>query len=138
MIIDRFTRHEWKEYSEEAHKACFGTFKPRDWDRYDFALAARTETTVMGYVTCREMDSDTLYWQFGGSFPGVRTPQGSLRAFQGLLDWVKAKYKRLTFLVENDNCAMLKMAMLHGFRIVGIRNFKGSILLEHLLEFEGA
>ena len=60
---------------------------------------------------------------------------GSNHAF---VEWCKPRYKRITTLIENKNTVMLKMAMKVGFRVIGVRNFQGSILLEHLLEFSDA
>lgn len=134
--VERFSRAEWREFSENAHFVCFGKHKPAEWDRIDFALLVVDEEKPMGYVTCREIDAETLYWQFGGAFPGTRDTHRSFRGYQAFVDYCKPKYKRISTLIENDNLVMLKMAMKVGYRIIGVRSFKGSILLEHLLEFE--
>lgn len=134
-FVERFNPSEWREYSEQAHSACFGTFKPVQMDRIDFALVVRTEKDLLGYVTCKELDHETLYWQFGGAFPGTRFTTSSWKAFLALTQYCSDKYKRLTFRVENDNGAMLKFAAKSGFKIVGCRFFQGTVLLEHLLEF---
>lgn len=53
-----------------------------------------------------------------------------------IIEWAEfAGYRRIAFLVENTNEAMLKLAMRCGFLIVGLRTFKGLILLEHVKEF---
>lgn len=137
--IEKIAPEVWKKtYSELAHQSVFGKQKPSEWDRIDFALLFIDETmdVAAAYITCREYDHETLYWQFGGAFP---SSQGTLRSsacFQESLIWCAAKYKRVTFLVENTNFRMLKFAMKENFKIVGVRNFHGSILLEHMLEFE--
>ncbi len=133
--IERFDRREWMKLSENAHRVCFGTLKPAEWDRIDYALMAVAEQPV-GYLTCREFDAETVYWQFGGSFPGAKGTLLSWRAYQAFVDYAQSKYKRVTTLIENDNLAMLKMALKIGFRVIGTRTFRGSILLEHLLEFD--
>jgi hypothetical protein len=115
----------------------FGKLLPPGSERIDFAMiVSNSDGVAMGYVTCREQDAETVYWQFGGAFPGTRD---TLRTFQGYRAFVDAcrNYKRITTLIENTNTVMLKMAMAVGFRVVGVRAYKGSILLEHLLEFEG-
>lgn len=137
VFVDKFSSREWAEYSEQAHLICFSEIKPKEWDRIDFALVVRSEEKLMGYVTCREISADTVYWQFGGSFPDTKGTTKSWRCMNALVDFCReAKYKRITYLVENDNYAMLKMSMLMGFKIVGLRTFKDSVLLEHLREFE--
>lgn len=133
--VIKFSAHDWKQYSEDAHKIAFSAHKPREWDRIDFALLVVTDEQPMGYVTCREHDAHTLYWQFGGAFPGTKDTILSFRAYQAFIDFCKPRYHRIVTLIENKNTVMLKMAMKVGFNIVGIRTFKGDILLEHLLEF---
>lgn len=136
--IDQLTKKQWAEHSEQAHAICFKAHKPKEWDRIDFALVVRDDQKLMGYVTCREIDAETLYWQFGGAFPGTVKTSLSWKGYQAFVEYCKSRYKRVTTLIENTNCVMLKMAMKVGFRIVGIRTFKGDVLLEHLLEFEHA
>ena len=129
---------EWKEkYSEQAHLIAFGKAKPASWDRIDYALLLvdRDANAPSGYITCREFDHETIYWQFGGSMPGTKNTPKSLACFDAALEWAKAAYRRITFVVENTNLPMLKLAMKREFQIVGVRNFHGSILLEHMKEF---
>ena len=129
---------EWKKnYSEQAHLIAFGKEKPASWDRIDYAmlLVDRRSNTPGGYITCREFDHETVYWQFGGAMPGTKGTLGSLACFDAALDWARRAYRRVTFVVENTNFAMLKLAMKRGFQIVGVRNFHGAVLLEHMKEF---
>ncbi len=135
ISVKRFTPDEWKLYSENAHWVCFGKIKPAEWDRIDFALMSMRGHEPTGYMTCREWDHETLYWQFGGAFPGTKATSVSFISYQAFVDYCKARYKRITTLIENTNTPMLRMAMKVGFRICGTRVFKGDILLEHLLEF---
>jgi len=122
-----------EQYSENAHKIAFAKHKPAAWDRIDFALLAVNETDnqIMGYLTCREHDHETIYLQFGGAMPGTKGSGRTQLAFGVMLDHLFSLYKRVTFLVENDNFAMLKLAMNAGFKVIGIRNYHGTVLLEH-------
>lgn len=137
MKVVEIQKEEWALLSEKAHLIVFHEAKMATTDRIDFALLTENaKGEPMNYVTCRELDAESLYWQYGGSFPGTKDTVLSLRATQALIEFCKnAGYKRIAFYVENTNQAMLKMAMKCGFFITGVRNFKGSILLEHLLEF---
>jgi RimJ/RimL family protein N-acetyltransferase len=135
VIVHCYSREDWKAVSEAAHLVCFGERKEVSMDRIDFALVVGENDAPSGYVTCREHDAETLYWQFGGAFPGTRSTSLSWKGYQALVDWCKTRYKRITTLIENTNIVMLKMAMKVGFRIQGVRVFKGQILVEHLLEF---
>lgn len=133
----RISGHDWVEgFSENAHKAVFNEIKPKSLDRIDFALIAIHNDDLVSYMTCREFDSESIYWQFGGTVDKYRDTILSFKAYTAFTEWHKQNYKRCMTYIENDNCVMLKMAMKVGFRICGVRNFKGSILLEHLLEFE--
>lgn len=135
--VDCLDAKEWASYSEQAHLICFAKHKPVSLERIDFALVARRGDQLLGYVTCRELDGESLYWQFGGAFPGTLSTSLSWLGYQALVEHCKPRYKRISTLIENNNLVMLKMAMKVGYRIIGLRNFKGTILLEHGLEFGG-
>lgn len=137
MRVVRVEKEEWKVLSEKAHLIVFNENKNSENDRIDFALTVEEEESslLLSYITCRETDSDTLYWQYGGSFPGTKGTILSYRAVQATLRYCQERYKRVFFYVENKNSAMLKMALKCGFLITGIRNYKNTILVEHLLEF---
>lgn len=137
MRVQKIDKEDWKELSKRAHLIVFNEDKDPLKDRIDFALTVEEaeSSLLLAYVTCRETDSDTLYWQYGGSFPGTKGTILSYRAVQALLRYCQERYKRVFFYVENKNSAMLKMALKCGFLITGIRNYKNTILVEHLLEF---
>ena len=137
--VDLITKETWKEhFSANAHKIAFAEIKDPEIDRIDFALIVADDDKAMGYLTCREFDADTIYWQFGGAFPGTKDTSLSWRGYQAFVEWCRPRYKRITTLIENTNLVMLKMAMKVGFRVCGVRVFKGDILLEHVLEFTDA
>lgn len=140
MKVDKISKEKWAELSEKAHLIVFSEVKKAETERIDFALCVLSEQGVpLTYTTCREMDAETLYWQYGGSFPGTRGTIASFSNTLHLLEWAKQNgYKRVCFYVENDNQPMLKLAMKCGFKITGVRNYKSHILLEHLKEFEWA
>lgn len=138
MRVEQLQKYEWQTLSERAHLVVFNKTKAASTERIDFALVVEGEDgQMLQYVTCRELDASSLYWQYGGSFPGTKDTILSWRAFQALLRWVKEYgFKRISFYVENTNTPMLKLAMKGGFHITGVRNFQGAVLLEHLKEFE--
>lgn len=132
---------EWvKEYSENAHLIAFNRTKPASWDRIDYAMLflAKEEgkpDLPVGYVTCREHDHETVYWQYGGAMPDTKGSVVSVQAFKAGLDWAKLHYKRVTLVVENTNRPMLKMAFHTGFTIHGVRTYNNFVMLEHMKEF---
>lgn len=128
---------EWALVSEEAHRIAFGTIKPASMDRIDFALLAVKDDVSMGYVTCRETDAKTLYWQHGGAFPGTKDSIHTWPAYSLFMEHCQGMgYDRVTTVIENTNAVMLKMAQKVGFKIIGVRNFNGAVLLEHVKEFK--
>jgi len=124
---------EWVKYAEDSHAAVFKEFRPSSMDRISYALAATDESGVIGYVTCRETDSDSLYWQHGGAVD-TRYGVAAYRGFEAFLDNAKP-YKRVTTLVRNDNIRYLHLLMKFGFRVIGLRCVKNEIFLELTIEF---
>lgn len=136
--IQRLDPEQWSSFSEDAHRTCFAEFRPAYTDRIDYALLAHDPTTrgVLGYVTVKELDHESVYWQYGGAFPNIEKGTLVMRTYLQFTEVMREKYKRVTTLVENTNVSYLKLAMKVGFRIIGVRMFKGSILVELLLDFE--
>lgn len=134
IVVEKVSPHDWKSVSHDAHRAVFGTLRDAESERISFALLALYNDKPAAYVTCQELDSETLYWQFGGVFPTVKGTVNAFRAYTGLLDYCFSDYQRVCFRVENKNFAMLKFALKLGFEIVGVRVFKNKILVEHVLE----
>jgi len=137
MIIQKLTPQEWECFSENAHKLAFSKILPFGMNRIDYALLIINDDTPVAYLTARELDADSVYWQFGGVFPEKRNSIVAFKCFWAALNWAKERYKRVSILVENTNTSMLKFCMKVGFVIVGIRNYGNSILLEHLYEMRG-
>ena len=131
----RYTPEEWYEYSEASHKLVFSELRDPRLDRITFALLAYDSSGPIGYVTCREYDSDSVYWQYGGAIKD-RRGLPAIRAFEAILEEVRKQYRRVTTLVENENVGYLHLAMKYGFRIIGVRCFKGGVFVELLNEFE--
>lgn len=135
--VVKIPKEEWALFSEKSHLIVFKENKPVDFERIDFALVAEVRASeILGYVTCRETDSHTLYWQFGGAYPRAKNSSLSFLGYTAFVNWTKQHYARVHTLIENNNIVMLKMAMKAGFRIIGIRNFNNHILLEHAMEFD--
>lgn len=131
--VKQYDAFEWLTVSELIHGQVFKEYRSKELNRIDFALVAWKENEPIGYVTCRAFDSETIYMGFGGAFK-QKSADAVIGYFE-ILKYLKERYKRATTLIENNNQAMLKLAMKAGFLICGIKNFKGSILLEHLLEW---
>lgn len=137
MTVKKVTKEDWAELSERAHLIVFNEIRKPETERIDFALIVESESGVpLQYATCRELDSESLFFQYGGSFPGTKGSPKSLRCMEKIIGWAEfSGYRRIAFLVENTNDAMMKLAMRCGFLVTGIRTFKGLILLEHVKEF---
>lgn len=137
MQILKIPKDEWSVCSAKAHLVSFGQGRPPEFERIDYALLAVRGETPLGYITCREHDGNTVYWQFGGSFPGTRGTVLTWKLYQAGIALARESYQRITTYISNENIPMLKLAMKAGFRVIGVRNFKRNILLELMLDFEG-
>ncbi len=127
----------WSEVSEGVHFAVFQESRAATLDRIDYALIVRDEADFpVGYVTCRDHDGETVYWQYGGVNPAHSTTVTAVKGYRALIDNARQRYRRIHTLVEAENIRYLKLAMREGFRIVGTRTFKGKVLVELMLEFE--
>lgn len=111
---------------------------PPEFERLDFALlaVATTTNTPVAYMTLRELDKETVYLKHGGAFDPARGTTMVMESYQAMLKYLDERYARQTTLVQNTNIAYLKLAMAAGFLAIGMRNFKGAILLELLREKE--
>jgi len=128
---------DWVILAEDFHWAVFGKIKPATKDRIDYTMLVEQDEIAQMYITCRELDSETVYWQFGGSLPPARGSIKSYRAYVICIEWAAMVYKRISTLIDNTNKVMLKAAASVGFKIVGVKNLGGTILLDHVLEFKG-
>jgi len=128
---------EWYRYAEEAHKLVFNHHRDPWIDRINFAWVTYDEVGAIGFVTCREFDCHTLYWQHGGALQ-ERRGVAAIKSFEAILNKARDKYRRVTTLVENDNVNYLHLIMKYGFRVIGLRVFEGKILLELTMEFKSA
>lgn len=135
--IIRVSAEDWSKYSEDAHRAVFGTIKPAYFDRISYALLAISDTDEpVSYITVREHDHETVYYQFSGVFPKFRKTLTPVKAYTAFLEYQKCHSKRVTTYIENTNFAMLKMALFLKFVVIGTRTFGGSIFLDLVKELK--
>lgn len=133
MIVKKISKEIWAEkFAEEAHLAVFKEVWPRDFERIDYALVTVDEADkLVQYVTIREMDKESCYLQYGGSFEDFRNSIKSWRSYEVILDYLGKEYKNVGFLIENSNFPMLKFAIKKEFVVCGLRHVNGKLFLEH-------
>lgn len=138
--VVKISGDDWKKWSEQAHAVVFHEKADASEDRIDFTLVVELEESarMLGYITCREHDSKTVYWQYGGAFPGTKDTAMSYYAYKKMVEWCGRHYDRITTVVENTNYPMLKMHLKTGFLIAGFRVFKGKGYAELVKEFQNA
>ena len=128
--IRRVSNIEWEKYADQAHFVAFGETNRSRLDRIDFCILVVCKGEVGGYITCKEMDSETCYIQYGAVFPNfaksVYVSPGYLEMIRHLTD----RYQNVTTKVENTNFPMLKLAMKAGFTVVGTSKFKDKLFLD--------
>lgn len=137
MRVVKLTKEDWATLSEKAHLIAFNEHRDPISERVDFAIIVEDGYgKPMIYITARELDRESLYWQYGGAFPDTRGTGKTKECVEEVLNWCKQNnYRRVFFYTENTNVPMLKLAMNLRFRAVGIRNYKHHVLLEHFREF---
>lgn len=121
---------EWARTSREVHAQVHGKDKPATWDRIDYALLITKGPEAVAYVTVRELDHESVYWQFGGGFPWAQKSTLMVKSFRLFVQWQLARSKRIGMLVENGNVPMLKLGLAEGFRILGTRLYRTTLLVE--------
>lgn len=134
MEIKTLTPGEWAVICSDAHLTVFNEIRDPLMDRIDYALVIEEEGTPLGYLTAREFDSETVYWQFGGAFPTSVSSAKAVECYRHMVEWALHRYKRIVTYVENENVKYLKLAMHFGFRIIGCRIFNKEILVELMNE----
>lgn len=135
MQITRVSLDEWRDrFANNSYTQSFGQNRDISLERIDFALIAVNENPV-GFVTCIEMDAETIYWQFGGAFDEIKRSLMVLTYYVSFINYCKERYKRITTRVENTNISMIRMALACGFLIQGTWNNRNKIYLELCLEF---
>lgn len=137
MYVEKMSPESWREISETSHVVCFKEVRPADMERISFALVAFEENTPLGYITCRELDSESLYIQYGGAFPTSEKSVLAWRCYEKFHRAIKEmRFKRVTTYIQNINIPMLKLAMKMGYRIIGVRFFNNEIFCELLNTLE--
>jgi hypothetical protein len=132
MIVEKITPEEWRSgLMTKMYLDTFGSERDPNVERCDFVLVAKdSELDPVGFITCHEMDSETLYWQFGGATEKIKKTIRVSSHYSHFLVWSLSKYKRVTTRIENKNLAMLRMALKVGFLVIGVWNIKNKVYLE--------
>jgi len=135
--VKRLTSEEWAPMAEKAHIVVFDELRPSFMNRIDWVLMGVLHGTPMGYVTVRELDSETLYWSYGGAFPETFGTIKVLPCYKLFAEQSKKYgFKRIFTSIKNTNRPMLKMALNQDFVVVGMRTFENEIFLELLKELK--
>jgi hypothetical protein len=135
ISVEMLSAEEWRNMAEEAHLICFDEKRPPSMDRIDFALLNIQDDMPLNYCTCRELDAESVYWQYGGAFPNSKGTIHSAKSYARNIKWCFDNgYKRISTYVHNENLSMFRIQLKCGFRVIGMRNFKGDLFLELLLE----
>jgi hypothetical protein len=139
LRVVRIEAEDWKaNFSEVAHLLAFSRNKPVAFDRIDYALLVLQGDKPAAYVTAREQDHETVYWQFGGGFPWALRSILMTRIFDIVIGFEKlAGRKRLSIRIENTNLAMLKLAISRSWLVVGVLSIDGNTLVQLVKNING-
>lgn len=135
MRVHKISKQDWGALSENAHLLAFEKSKPVAFDRIDYALLCVAEDDKpIGYITVRELDHESVYWQFGGGFPWAQKSALVARAYDKCLDLQFTMSKRITTKIENTNYPMLRLALSRGWVICGCGHYNGTTLVDLIKE----
>lgn len=141
MDIEKISISEWKsKYMNMFYYKTFNEFRNELDEKSDFILIAFHNNSPVGFVTCLELDNETIYWQFGGAFDEIKRSYMVSEKYKGFIEYIKnnyKNYKRITTKIENTNFSMIKLAMKYGFLINGVNSFKNKTFLHLINEFGG-
>lgn len=127
---------EWKQnFSENIHKVVFKEIRQAEREVISYALLVIKDEEVMGYVTVKQYDVDSVYWQFGGVIPKFRRSMTAVKGIELALEWQRERAKRILTYVENTNLPMLRMYLAYGFIIIGTRSYNNLVMCDMLKEF---
>jgi len=131
MRIERLSKTEWDQISCNAHVAVFKEIKPAYTNRIDYALLMLEEKKIIGFGTVRELDDESIYWQYGGALEEHRNTPATFRAYCLTADYCFAHgVNNITTIVENTNLSMLKFALKIGFLIIGTKTLDNKVYLD--------
>jgi RimJ/RimL family protein N-acetyltransferase len=131
-MVEKISLDEWKDkYMSDMYIDSFNAKKEANLEKCDFVLLCRDyKNEAVGFLTCHELDSETLYWQYGGATKKVKNTINVSSHYVSFIKWSLERYKRVTTRIENTNTPMLRIALKCGFLIYGIWNFKNKIYVE--------
>lgn len=122
LYVDIIDCDSWDKLSDMAQIATFNESRPAYMNKIDYALGVRTDDAIISWVTVRELDHESLYWQYGGCLPQHQNTLNSFKSYKMMRDFCfKNGTQNISTLVENNNIVMLKMAFKIGFRIIGTK-----------------
>ena len=132
MRIERVSPLDWNKYGmQKAYESSFGQSRDAGLERFAFALVAvDDDNDPVGFITCHELDSETVYWQIGGAFDKVKNTYSVITYYLGFITYCRGRFKRIRTRIENTNLRMLKLALKCGFLIVGTLTFNNTTYLE--------
>lgn len=140
MRVSVVKKEDWLD-SWQMHRCYAQVFhgeRSSQIERPSFAFLCTEDERIKAFITCVEMDSETLYWQFGGAFDQIK---GTLKVKKALMSCLAESrvlgFKRVRFMVENGNVSMIKLALHCGFLICGTYFAKETIFVEFVTELGG-
>jgi hypothetical protein len=112
-------------------KSVFNGSAGEHYYRFDFAYLFHDENSKpVSFAFLKELTSEDIYIDFGGTFPGERGTV-SLRNVKEMVSELLKTYKAIFAHVHNKNYPMLKLFFHVGFEIIGTRVKKdGKIFCE--------
>jgi RimJ/RimL family protein N-acetyltransferase len=131
MLFDflTLTPKEWEEHKDSYYSKVFGKLRGGQ-ERIDYCLIVFCKGEIGGFLTCKELDVQTVYIQYGGVVPELRGTVYSASGVAAVTRHLSERYRFVRLRVDNSNASMLRVALKLGFLIEGLIHFNKNILLE--------
>lgn len=130
------TKEYWDHFVMDASEDLFGELFPKEvYKDYDFVVLIQNEDKEhVCYSTIKEVDAETAYLNFGGTFSKFRGKGLTRECFNKIVGILKSKYPRLGMTCRTQNTPMVKLGLGEGFMIIGMRMVYGFVNIELLYE----
>lgn len=136
LLASVITKEQWKAVERESHADLFGDEYGELFKEYNFVVLVTLGPDMVCYATIKELDGDTAFLNFGGTFRRYRGQNLTSQCLEKILACLKPQYKYIGFCCRTKNIAMIKVGLNNGFQMIGMKLILGLPNIEFLFERE--
>lgn len=110
-----------KKFLEDLHLSVFGESLPGEYFRFDLCLIAKNDNEdIVSYALVREINSETVELAWGGTSKEMRGIASKI-AMDMFTEACLKYYPFVMFQTWNKNIPMIRLGLLNGYLITGLR-----------------